>query len=204
MYTLKVLERLIYNKLIPFLSTHFISTQFGFIKGRSSLQEPLLIMNSIIEVKENWTGIDNVYLDIRKAFDAVPHNELLHKLWWLGIHGRLWLWLRAYLLDRSQSVRINQAISQLLPVISRVPQGNVLGPLIFTIYINDFPEVLQHVTAYLLADDAKCIYPSHTPSDQIAFQEDLNNVCIWSKNGNYLSTVPSVPCYISGKKELNK
>ena len=129
-------------------------------------------MNLIIEAKENSTGIDIVYLDIIKAFNTVSNNELLHKLWPLGIHGRLWLWFRAYLLGRSQSVHINQAISWLLPVISRVPQGSIWDTAIYNLHkINDFPEVLKHVTVYLFADDTKCIYPSHTLmiSDQIVF-----------------------------------
>ena len=168
--------------IISFLSTHFISTQIDFINGRSSLQQLLLVMNSIIEAKENCTGIDIIYLDIWKAIDTVPHNELLHKLWSLRIHGRLWLLLRAYLLGRPQSVRINQAILWLLTVISGVPQGGILGPQIFTIYINNFPEMLKQLCHCIsFCRWHKMYFPLHTPSDQIAFQEDLNNVCIWPK-----------------------
>ena len=83
----KVLKRLVYNNIIDFVRSSISLTQFGFLKGHSSLQQLLIIWNTVI----NFPQIDTIYLDFRKAFDSVSHNELLLKLWHFGITGSLWM-----------------------------------------------------------------------------------------------------------------
>ena len=90
--------------------------QFGFLRGRSTLQQLLIFFNTIVSTASQ-TDV------FRKAFDSVAHNELLCKLWKFGITGDLWLWVRAYLSNRVQYVSIGQSTSSTLPVISGVPQG---------------------------------------------------------------------------------
>ena len=151
------------------------------MRERSSLQQLIMFINTLIEAHESSTLMHTVYLDIRKAFDSVPHKELLTKLWSFGIRGSLWYWFNAYLTNRQQCVHISDSISEVLPVLSGVPQGNILSPLLFTLYVNDFPTQLKTMLANIFADDTKCLHAAKTNDDFIAIQEELNVTCKWSK-----------------------
>ena len=146
--TSKILERLIYNKVTCHVSRFMSSQQFGFFKNRSSVQQLLVLFDTIMNTDHQ---IDIIYFDFKKAFDSVPHNELLHKLKAMGISGNLWLWFKSYLLNRQQCVKINNNYSHLLPVLSGVPQGSILGPLLFLITSTTSLIVLvTHCCIYLL------------------------------------------------------
>ena len=154
----KVLGKLVYNRIVDFISSSISSSQYGFLRGRSTLQQLLVFFNTIFS---SPFPIDVVYLDFRKAFDSVTHNELLLKLWKFGITGTLWLWLRAYLTNRVQCVSVGQSISPTLPVISGVSQGSILGPLLFLIFVNDLTSSVSFSKILLFANDEKCLYLFH-------------------------------------------
>ena len=120
-------------------------------------------------------------MDFRKAFDSVAHNELLTKLWYFGITGNLWNWFRAYLSSRKQCVRLNNTISDPLPVVSGVPQGSILGPILFLIFVNDLPETLSSSHMLLFADDTKCFKAIHNSLDSHILQQDLHHLTMWSQ-----------------------
>ncbi len=98
---------------------------------------------NIYEEFDKGLPVDTIYLDFKKAFDTVPHEELLLKLWNMGITGPLWYWFRSYLSNRHHFVSIDGTKSALLPVRSGVPQGSILGPILFLVYINNLPEQLN-------------------------------------------------------------
>ena len=176
----KVLERIVYNNIMSFLSTSFSVHQFGFLPGRSSLQQLLIFTNEILKAKQDTKGVDVIYLDIKKAFDTVDHHRLLIKLHQYGISGRLLRWLNAYLTHRMQCVHINSILSDLLPVTSGVPQGSILGPLLFALYINDLPCCVTSGIPLMFADDTKCFKTISHYNDIHSLQEDLNQLFLWS------------------------
>ena len=177
----KVLEKIVYDNIVSFVSRSISSCQFGFRRNHSPLQQLLIFLNSVHESFGTTTQTDVIYLDFKKAFDSVAHNELLVKLWSFGIQGNLWKWFRGYLTSRMQCVSINTSISAQLPVISGVPQGSILGPLLFLIFVNDLPPSASTSSVFLFADDTKCLKTIRNISDCLSMQKDLQNLTIWSQ-----------------------
>ncbi len=121
------------------------------MNARSSIKNKLTYFQSLIYAKSPSI------IDFAKAFDSVPHNELLYKLWLTGITGPLWLFFKDYLQNRKHFVEVEGCKSDLLPVQSGLSQGSVLGPLLFLIYVNDTPSLCSFLSVFLFADDAKLI-----------------------------------------------
>ena len=175
----KVLERLIYNNIIDHVSSCISDSQFGFLQHHSTIHQLLLFLCTTFNSFDQRSKTDCIYLDLRKAFDTVPHNELLFKFWSIGITGSLWELFQSYLWSRSQCVSINNSLSDKLPVISGVPQGSILGPILFIIYINDLPSTVSSSIILMFADDTKCYRPISCPNDSLLLQRDLDSISEW-------------------------
>ena len=179
----KLLERIICNKIVEHLK-HFNlinDSQHGFIKGRSCLTNMLSLLNFVCHHVDNGEQVDIIYLDFQKAFDKVPHKRLVNKLKAHGIVGNVLQWVQNWLQGRQQRVVMNGETSDWSDVLSGVPQGSVLGPVLFLIYINDIDAGL---TSRLLkfADDTKLFRAVTNRNDIDLLQDDLNKLCNWSKD----------------------
>jgi hypothetical protein len=169
----KVMDHLEKNNLI---STH----QHGFVSGRSCVTQLLEVMDLWTEILDGSGSVDVVYTDFMKAFDSVPHRRLLAKLSAHGVQGRTLDWIRAFLSERVQSVVVNGVSSGQVQVTSGIPQGSVLGPLLFVIYINDLPSICTN-TVKLFADDTKIYTRSDNAESVQSLQDDLNKMQEWSE-----------------------
>ena len=139
-----------------------------------------------MEAIHDWTNsieeghpVDVIYLDYRKAFDSVPFERLLKKLHAYGVRGKVLLWIREFLRDRSQRVVLADAKSDMATITSGIPQGSVLGPMLFLIYVNDLPEEVLS-TFKLFADDTKLYREIQNDHDKEVLQNDLNELMDWS------------------------
>ena len=176
----KIMERVIFETLYTHVKDSLHSLQHGFIRGRSCTTQLLLVYQSIGSTLDRGGQVDVVFLDFSKAFDCISHQLLLHKLrMQYGIDDVLLSWLASYLSSRTQRVLIDGKMSNFIPVTSGVPQGSILGPLLFLLYINDMPCVTTSSTA-LFADDSKCFRNIESIDDCHALQNDLDNLYSWS------------------------
>ena len=118
-------------------------------------------------------------MDFQKCFDTVPHNRLIHKLKAYGITEEILLWITDFLIGRKQRVSIPNTMSNWLTVLSGIPQGSVLGPLLFVIFVNELPKIVKS-TVYLFADDTKIFRSINNHDDPKILQDDLNILQNWS------------------------
>ncbi len=155
----------------------YSSCQHGFRKKRSCISQLLRVMENFTKLIDEGQSFDTVYLDFRKAFDTVPHERLLTKLESYGITGPILQWVRAFLSGRSQYVRVGDKYSSTSPVTSGIPQGSILGPILFLIFINDLPDCVESI-CLIFADDTKIF---NTSCNHSVLQSDLNKLKEWSE-----------------------
>ena len=174
----KVLERIVRKRLTTFLEENdrLSDTQHGFRSGRSCLTQLLHHYDWVLKRLMDRSNVDVIYLDFAKAFDKVDHGMICHKLRGLGITGRLGEWLHSFLQDRRQAVTVDGTISRDTQITSGVPQGTVLGPLLFIVALSDMPAAAKTARLTSYADDTKV-----ANTDATLLQEDLNAIYDWAK-----------------------
>lgn len=144
-----------------------------------------------------------LYLDFAKAFDKVPHQRLLFKLKAFGIQGELFHWIEEFLSHRVQRVVVDGEFSEWAPVTSGVPQGSILGPFLFLIYINDLPDYIDNSKMLLFADDSKMYRCISSPSDQISLQHDIDQVLRWTRDWEMELNVDKCKLLVLGQTNVH-
>ena len=179
----KIFERCVHTKVFDYLTTHKIITesQSGFTPNDSTINQLIVIYDNLCKSYDNKITIESVFFDISKAFDKVWHRGLLHKLNAIGIRGPLLNWFTSYLTDRKQCVVVKGKQSDLKSVTAGVPQGSVLGPLLFLIYINGITHNITS-TIKLFADDTSMSLALNNPVTRAQIlNTDLKTIEDWAK-----------------------
>ena len=197
----KILESFIRDVIVAHFTDNdlYAKCQHGFRKKRSCVTQLLEVIDNLTELLDKGEPIDIVYLDFRKAFDSVPHERLLTKLKAYGVTGNVLNWIMNFLKGRSQLVRVGEERSKKSEVLSGIPQGSILGPILFTVFINDLPDMIQ-TTCKIFADDTK-IYDKATNSTKI--QQDINKLQVWSDEWNLYFNVAKCKVMHIGKNNAH-
>ena len=179
----KVLEKIVVKHIIKHVkaNNHYSKNQHGFTPKRSITTNLLEVLNRWTEALMHDIPIDIIYMDYAKAFDTVPHCRLIKQVETFGISGKVLKWIEAFLTDRQQKVLVNGAESSWAHVKSGIPQGSILGPVLFTLFVNDIPDKIKTYIS-LYADDTKIYCPLTSDEAAIDLAEDLAYLQQWARD----------------------
>ena len=177
----KVLESVVRDKMFDYLLRNNLlaNEQHGFMPRRSCVTQLLTALQYWTESLEKGVLVDVLHLDFSKAFDSVPHERSLLKLEAYSMQGKVLQWIRSFLSERKQAVVINGVKSATSNVLSGVPQGSVIGPLLFSIYVNDLPSIVSS-QVLLFADGVKLFCPTVNQQSNFQLELDLLLLKVWS------------------------
>ena len=203
----KIFERVIYNLTLNFFNKHKILSrnQYGFRQNYSTILAMNEIHEKLLDNFEDGKITCTIFIDLAKAFDTVDHKILLKKLEFYGIRGNLLSLFKSYLTGRMQCVRVNGVRSSYRTVKMGVPQGSVLGPLLFLVFINDLPMASNFYTK-LFADDTFLLMSSQNLKNlEKKVDDEMKNICAWLKaNKLFLNVTKSKFMLLTQKKNINK
>ena len=165
-------ERILFDVLYTRVTPALTQVQSDFRRGDSTLYQVTRLVQDIIKHRHNKDHVGVVFFDLAKAFDTVWHRGLLAKLEHIFlIEDSTLNWITSYLSSQDQVVRVSTVLSEALPITSVVPQGSILGSLLFLLYVNDLPSVVPDVS--LFADDTRCLFPIPHPAGCCIFHFQL-------------------------------
>ena len=200
----KLLERHLHLLLVDYLNETcpLSNKQWGFQHGKSTTTALLYVIDQWFQLLEKGQEVCAVFFDLRKAFDTVPHRPLLDKLHSFGIDPNLISWICSYLTERKQHVIYDGVLSNGIPVLSGVPQGSVLGPLLFLIYIDDVTSVhlSQDSMLNLFADDMLLFKPITSVSDFHHLQDDIESIKNWTDSNHLSLNTKKCKCMLVSRK----
>ena len=173
----KVFEKIVRSFIVDFVENKVSKHQHGFVKGKSCLTNLLETVDCVIDLLDEGAPVDILYFDFKKAFDRVPHKRLIYKLKCMGIQGKVLNVISDFLMNRLFRVCVEGNFSNFMKVLSGIPQGSVLGPLLFILFINDLPDCIKSFIK-IFADDLKIIANS---ADTDTIENDLKNLEKWEK-----------------------
>ena len=180
----KLLEHIVASSMMNHLENKSIlhDLQHGFRRLRSTVTQLLSLYDDLARARERKVQSDVIIMDFAKAFDKVSHSRLAVKLDFYGIRDQTRSWINSFFTGRSQKVLVEGKESSSSPVTSGVPQGTVLGPILFLVFINDLPDQVRHSQVRLFADDCIIKMEIRNPGDCHLLQEDINRVGQWEKD----------------------
>ena len=177
----KIMESIVRDAIVDHLVRNNLlnDDQHGFVPGRDCITQLLLCIEEWTQLVEENLAFDVIYTDFAKAFDSVPHERLFIKLKSLGIQGDILNWIKSFLRGRTQCVNVDGEKSGWRNVLSGIPQGSVIGPILFVMFINDMPDEVRFNMCKLFADDCK-LYGVVDKSEANTMQLDLEKLQEWS------------------------
>ena len=187
-HIIKLFEKVLRKNIVKFMNDNnlFNDSQHGFRSGRSCLSQLLEHFDSILDILEAGGNADVIYLDFSKAFDKLDFKIVFRKLQEIGIEGKVLDWIKSFLTDRFQQVVVQGVKSDPMPVVSGVPQGSVLGPLLFLILISDIDAEVVDAIVKSFADDTRATREVRSEGDVRSLQETLQKLYDWSDQNNML------------------